>query len=78
MSIILAAESFTYARKGQTLLQRAGIPARIRRIPRLPDERSCGIGIEVPAEPERCAALLREGGVRVLYGMRGGERLDLP
>lgn len=75
---VLAAESFTYAKKGQALLRGAGIPARIRKIPRLPQEGSCGIGIEVFRDPGVCAALLRGNGVKVLYAVRGGERIDLP
>jgi len=61
---ILLLGNMTNALRAQEILQRAGVPARVVRLPKGIPGRGCGFGITAGAATARAATLLREVGVK--------------
>lgn len=56
--------SVTYAMKGRDLLERYGLRASMRRVPKMFDM-GCGYGLYVPGAADRAEELLRAYGIPV-------------
>ena len=73
---IITFRSVTPAQRGESLLQKVGIPCSLQRTPRVLAEQGCGYSLRVPAAQLPMAAehLRRKGIIyRKTYCLRGGK-----
>ncbi len=64
--LLLTVQSVTLAMKGKEILTRKGIPATVKRTPKLSQTKSCGYSIAVPRNYKQTAVeMLAQNGIAV-------------
>jgi len=75
----IAFRSVTYARKGEALLEGAGIRCSVQRTPRWMEAQGCGYCLRLwTQEPERAVSILKDARIpmRRLYRQRSDGQLE--